>query len=124
MRSDASTPNMGIQTLADRSSGKSLRTAKHPPWKLKLNLAFDNLERAQRLECNLKSGSGHAVALRAFGSNLAPPHTDRQLPNKRPWRPQIHPYLLFPRFCGIIPLRRVARVHLKMILPEPFEDTA
>lgn len=54
------------QRLADHNCGKSPHTAKHRPWKLKLFIAFESLERAQSFERYLKSGSGHAFAHRHF----------------------------------------------------------
>jgi len=52
--------------MADHNSGKCAHTAKHRPWKLKLYIAFEDLEHARRFERYLKTGSGHAFAHRYF----------------------------------------------------------
>ena len=52
------------QRLADHNGGHCPHTAKFRPWKVKFYGAFETLERAQRFERYLKSGSGHAFAQR------------------------------------------------------------
>ena len=52
--------------MAGHNSGKCAHTAKHRPWKLKLYIAFEDLEHARRFERYLKTGSGHAFARRHF----------------------------------------------------------
>ncbi len=54
------------QRISNHNSGKSAHTAKLRPWKLKLYIAFEDLEHARRFERYLKSGSGHAFATRHF----------------------------------------------------------
>ena len=50
------------QRMADHDAGRCDHTAKFAPWKLKIYIAFETLERAQHFESYLKSGSGHAFA--------------------------------------------------------------
>ena len=52
------------QRLIDHNAGHCPHTAKFAPWKLKFYAAFETLEQAQRFEHYLKSGSGHAFAIR------------------------------------------------------------
>jgi len=52
--------------LQAHNAGKCEHTAKLKPWKLKIYIAFETLEQAQRFEAYLKSGSGHAFANRHF----------------------------------------------------------
>lgn len=52
--------------LAEHNSGKCEHTSKLKPWKLKLYVAFETLDQAQRFEKYLKSGSGHAFANKHF----------------------------------------------------------
>ncbi len=52
------------QRLSDHNSGKCQHTSKSIPWKVRFYAAFETLERAQRFERYLKSGSGHAFAKR------------------------------------------------------------
>jgi predicted GIY-YIG superfamily endonuclease len=52
--------------LAEHNTGKCPHTSKFRPWKLKVYVAFDSLEKAQRFEKYLKSGSGRAFANRHF----------------------------------------------------------
>ena len=54
------------QRLSDHNAGKCSHTSKKCPWKLKLYIAFETLEKAQSFERYLKSGSGHAFAKRHF----------------------------------------------------------
>ncbi len=54
------------QRLLDHNSGKCPHTAKFRPWKIRLYVAFEDLDHAQRFEAYLKSGSGHAFAKRHF----------------------------------------------------------
>jgi len=48
--------------LLEHNSGKCAYTSKFLPWKVKVYIAFETLERAQQFERYLKSGSGHAFA--------------------------------------------------------------
>ncbi|MDB5476037.1 MAG: excinuclease subunit [Phenylobacterium sp.] len=48
--------------LKDHNSGKSAHTAKFLPWRLETYIAFATVEKAQKFERYLKSGSGHAFA--------------------------------------------------------------
>jgi putative endonuclease len=50
--------------LQDHNAGRCHSTAQRGAWRLKLYVAFETLERAQRFERYLKSGSGHAFAKR------------------------------------------------------------
>jgi predicted GIY-YIG superfamily endonuclease len=50
--------------LQEHNSGKCVHTAKFKPWKLRVYVAFEKLNQAQRFERYLKSGSGHAFAKR------------------------------------------------------------
>jgi putative endonuclease len=52
--------------LQAHNAGKCEHTAKLKPWKLKIYIAFETLDQAQRFEAYLKSGSGHAFANRHF----------------------------------------------------------
>ena len=52
--------------LAHHNAGKCKHTSRFRPWKLKLHVAFEAKELAQRFERYLKSGSGHAFANRHF----------------------------------------------------------
>ena len=52
--------------LVDHNAGKSKHTSKYGPWKLKMHIALETKELAQRFERYLKSGSGHAFANRHF----------------------------------------------------------
>jgi putative endonuclease len=52
--------------LAEHNAGKCEHTSKLKPWKLKLYVAFETLDQAQRFEKYLKSGSGHAFANKHF----------------------------------------------------------
>jgi len=52
------------QRLIDHNSGKSPHTAKSVPWTLVAYLAFSDKQRASEFERYLKSGSGHAFAIR------------------------------------------------------------
>ncbi len=54
------------ERLAHHNAGKCRHTSKYRPWKLKLYIAFESKELAQRFERYLKSGSGHAFANRHF----------------------------------------------------------
>ena len=54
------------QRLSHHNSGKCVHTVKCKPWKVKLYVAFETLEQAQRFELYLKSGSGHAFANKHF----------------------------------------------------------
>jgi putative endonuclease len=56
------------ERLREHNAGKCLPTSKYKPWKLKLYIAFETLERAQGFERYLKTGSGHAFANRHFWS--------------------------------------------------------
>ncbi len=52
--------------LLDHNNGKCPHTSKFVPWKVKLYVAFEAIEQAQRFEHYLKSGSGHVFAKRHF----------------------------------------------------------
>ncbi|MBN1105570.1 MAG: GIY-YIG nuclease family protein [Deltaproteobacteria bacterium] len=52
--------------LKEHNRGKCSHTDNFKPWRLKLYVAFQTLEQAQRFERYLKSGSGHAFANRHF----------------------------------------------------------
>lgn len=52
--------------LKEHNAGKCSHTAKFKPWKLKIYVAFETLDRAQGFERYLKSGSGHAFTNRHF----------------------------------------------------------
>jgi len=54
------------QRVLEHNTGKCVYTARYAPWKLKTYIAFETIERAQRFELYLKSGSGHAFASRHF----------------------------------------------------------
>lgn len=61
------------QRVAEHNAGKCPHTSKFLPWKLKVYIAFESIEQAQRFEKYLKSGSGRAFANRHFwaeGGNL------------------------------------------------------
>ena len=55
------------QRLGHHNAGKCLHTLKFRPWKVRLHVAFQTLELAQKFEDYLKTGSGHAFAKRHFG---------------------------------------------------------
>ena len=61
------------QRLADHDAGRSDRSAKFAPWKLKIYIAFETLEQAQPFESYLKGGSGHAFANSHFWLPAAQP---------------------------------------------------
>ncbi|UCF39287.1 MAG: GIY-YIG nuclease family protein [Acidobacteriota bacterium] len=50
--------------LAEHNAGSCLHTRKYRPWKIKLYLAFEEIDRARDFERYLKSGSGHAFGNR------------------------------------------------------------
>ncbi|MDD3927705.1 MAG: GIY-YIG nuclease family protein [bacterium] len=52
--------------LSEHNSGKCLATARYSPWKVRLYVAFEDIEHAQRFERYLKSGSGHTFANHHF----------------------------------------------------------
>jgi putative endonuclease len=52
--------------VSEHNAGRCEYTARFVPWKLKIYVAFETLELAQRFERYLKSGSGHAFAGRHF----------------------------------------------------------
>jgi len=52
--------------LADHNAGRSPHTAKDRPWKPVVIIRFDNDRRAEQFEQYMKSGSGHAFAMRHF----------------------------------------------------------
>ena len=54
------------QRLVDHNSGKCPHTSKYKPWKIKLYIAFEDLEHAHKFEQYLKSGSGHAFSHKHF----------------------------------------------------------
>jgi putative endonuclease len=54
------------QRLVDHNARKCSHTSKFIPWKIKVYVAFETIERAQHFEQYLKSGSGHAFAKRHF----------------------------------------------------------
>ena len=74
------------QRLFEHNTGRCIHTAKFTPWKLKIYVAFETLEQAQRFERYLKSGSGHAFAGRHFCP--LPPEVQRRarLPRRSAWR--------------------------------------
>ena len=55
------------QRLDDHNNGKCPHTSKFRPWKLRVYVAFEKSECAQRFEKYLKSGSGHAFAKKHLG---------------------------------------------------------
>jgi predicted GIY-YIG superfamily endonuclease len=54
------------QRVANHNAGMCPHTSKFLPWKLKVYIAFESIEQAQRFEKYLKSGSGRAFANRHF----------------------------------------------------------
>ena len=52
--------------VAEHTAGKCPHTSKFLPWKLKVYVAFESIEQAQRFDKYLKSGSGRAFANRHF----------------------------------------------------------
>ena len=52
--------------LAAHNHARSLRTAKHGPWKLLVAMKFTDEDRAARFERYRKTGSGRAFARRHF----------------------------------------------------------
>ena len=52
------------QRLVEHNAGRSPHTSKFAPWKLRFYAAFEELERAQLFEADLKTGSGHEFARR------------------------------------------------------------
>ena len=54
------------QRVAEHNAGNCPPTSKFLPWKVKVYVAFDSVEQAQRFEKYLKSGSGRAFANRHF----------------------------------------------------------
>ena len=54
------------ERLCKHNTGGCPHTSKYRPWKIKLYVAFEDLEHAQKFEHYLKSGSGHAFAKRHF----------------------------------------------------------
>ena len=54
------------QRLRGHNAGNCSYTSKFRPWKIKMYVAFEKLETAQKFEKYLKSGSGHAFANRHF----------------------------------------------------------
>jgi predicted GIY-YIG superfamily endonuclease len=57
-----------MKRVVAHNAGKCKHTDNFKPWKLKLYIAFETLDQAQRFERYLKSGSGHAFARRHFWS--------------------------------------------------------
>ena len=58
------------QRVTDHNAGRCPHTSKFRPWKLKVYVAFETLEQAKKFETYLKSGSGHAFAVRHFWPNV------------------------------------------------------
>jgi putative endonuclease len=54
------------QRLLQHNQGKCSHTSKYKPWKIKLYIAFDSLQLAQKFERYLKSGAGHEFAKKHF----------------------------------------------------------
>jgi putative endonuclease len=52
------------QRMAEHNAGKLPNTAKYRPWRLVTYVAFSSKKQALTFELYLKSGSGHAFALR------------------------------------------------------------
>jgi len=52
--------------IAHHNSGDSVHTAKHRPWKLIVDIAFEDRQKALSFERYLKSGSGRAFAAKHF----------------------------------------------------------
>ena len=52
--------------LKEHNDGQSIHTNKYRPWRLKNYIAFDDLQKAERFETYLKSGSARACAKRHF----------------------------------------------------------
>jgi hypothetical protein len=48
------------------NNGKCKHSSKFKPWKLKVYIAFETLEKAREFEKYLKTGSGHSFAKRHF----------------------------------------------------------
>ncbi len=63
--------------VAEHNAGKCPHTSKFLPWKLKVYIAFQSIEQAQRFEKYLKSGSGRAFANRHLLNDTGeqPPHS-------------------------------------------------
>lgn len=55
-----------MQRLEEHNSGKSSHTKKYLPWKLIVQIAFENEKKAREFETYLKHGSGHAFAKKHF----------------------------------------------------------
>jgi len=52
--------------LKEHNAGKCIHTYKSKPWRIRVYIAFETADQAQRFERYLKSGSGHAFANRHF----------------------------------------------------------
>jgi predicted GIY-YIG superfamily endonuclease len=65
MRYIGSTSNLR-KRLSAHNLGSGHHIKKYNPWKLKLYIAFETLNQAQKFERYLKTGSGHAFANRHF----------------------------------------------------------
>lgn len=52
--------------LKEHNDGKSIRTNKYLPWKLKNYYAFDDVKKADEFEIFLKSGNGRIFAKKHF----------------------------------------------------------
>lgn len=52
--------------LDAHNAGRSLHTATHRPWRIRVAIEFDSEEKARAFEKYLKSGSGAAFAARHF----------------------------------------------------------
>ena len=69
--SDPSQKYTGITTdlkerLKHHNTGKSPYTSKYKPWKISIEVFFEDDRKAEFFEQYLKSGSGHAFAKRHF----------------------------------------------------------
>lgn len=52
--------------LSEHNEGKCITTSKLRPWKINTYIAFETMDKAQKFEKYLKSGSGHAFRKRHF----------------------------------------------------------
>ncbi len=59
--------------VTEHNAGECPHTSKFLPWKLKVYVAFESIQQAQRFEKYLKSGSGRAFAQRHFWNDQPSP---------------------------------------------------
>lgn len=52
--------------LKEHNDGKSIHTNKYRPWKLKMYIAFNDVQKADEFEVFLKTGNGRAFSKKHF----------------------------------------------------------